>query len=329
MHRDRFLLPSARLLLGVSLLCTAGFRVSAADLPQGAVLHLSFEQAPATASGVTPDKSSLHNDGRVTGAKWNATGKQGGALEFGAANDFITIANHGSLNPKKLTLAVWFKTLKSDAVTRRIFDKRATRGYALSIAGDTKTTGSRGKLAFTINGRNTCFSDSILTDGSWHHAAAVFDGKDMSLYVDGQLQKGSCPCPEDISANLDDLTIGMNRTNPEDEEKNHGFDGLLDEVMIFNRALAADEIRGLVGTVDPNAPKPKFTKQQVAGRLRQLKLLFEEGLLTEKFYADRVAECEAAADSATSTTNASAATTTPTPPAKAPGKKGKSGKSAQ
>lgn len=40
------------------------------------------------------------------------------------------------------------------------------------------------------------------------------------------------------------------------------------------------------------APKPKFTKQQIAGRLRQLKLLYEEGLLTEDFYDTKVAECE-------------------------------------
>jgi hypothetical protein len=40
--------------------------------------------------------------------------------------------------------------------------------------------------------------------------------------------------------------------------------------------------------------KPKFSKQQVAGRLRQLKLLFEEGLLTDDFYDEKVAECEAA-----------------------------------
>lgn len=39
-------------------------------------------------------------------------------------------------------------------------------------------------------------------------------------------------------------------------------------------------------------PKPKFTKQQVVSRLRQLKLLYEEGLLTDEFYLDRVAECE-------------------------------------
>jgi len=47
-------------------------------------------------------------------------------------------------------------------------------------------------------------------------------------------------------------------------------------------------------SADPAAGKPKFTKQQVAGRLRQIKLLFEDGLLTDDFYARKVAECEAA-----------------------------------
>ena len=41
-------------------------------------------------------------------------------------------------------------------------------------------------------------------------------------------------------------------------------------------------------------PKPRFTKQQVAYRLRQLKRLFEDGLLTDDFYNEKVAECQAA-----------------------------------
>jgi len=40
--------------------------------------------------------------------------------------------------------------------------------------------------------------------------------------------------------------------------------------------------------------KFKFTKKQVAGRLRQLQLLFDEGLLTDEFYNEMVLECEAA-----------------------------------
>jgi hypothetical protein len=38
----------------------------------------------------------------------------------------------------------------------------------------------------------------------------------------------------------------------------------------------------------------KFTRSQVSGRLRMLKQLFEEGLLTNEFYLLKVAECEAA-----------------------------------
>lgn len=46
-------------------------------------------------------------------------------------------------------------------------------------------------------------------------------------------------------------------------------------------------------SADPAAP-PKFSKQQVASRLRQLNLLFEEGLLTDDFHHEKVVECEAA-----------------------------------
>jgi hypothetical protein len=48
-----------------------------------------------------------------------------------------------------------------------------------------------------------------------------------------------------------------------------------------------------VASTDPNAVKPKFTKQQVTYRLRQIKRLFDEGLLTESFNDRKIAECEA------------------------------------
>jgi arylamine N-acetyltransferase len=43
-----------------------------------------------------------------------------------------------------------------------------------------------------------------------------------------------------------------------------------------------------------NATKQSFSKQQIAGRLRQLGQLFQEGLLTDEFYGLKVAECNAA-----------------------------------
>lgn len=56
---------------------------------------------------------------------------------------------------------------------------------------------------------------------------------------------------------------------------------------------AAGETNVTVTAVAAAAAKPTFTKQQIAGRWRQLKRLFEEGLLTDEFYDAKVAECEA------------------------------------
>ena len=296
MKRDSFQLASARFALGLCLVWAAAYRAPAADLPKGLVLYFSFDQAAT--NGVVADLSSQKNAGQVSGAKWIAAGKQGGAYEFAPSNAFIRVANRGPLNMKKMTLAVWFKTAKADAAWRRILDKRSGRGYALSIAGDSPYNAqSRGRLAFHINGRFLCLSDNLVTDGAWHHGAATFDGAELDLYVDGVLQRQTTLCREEVAANLDDLTIGMNRTNPEPQEKNRSFDGVLDEVMVFDRALSSAEIRTLVAAVDPSIGKPKFTKQQVASRLRELKLLYEEGLLTDKFYDEKVAECEVAEES--------------------------------
>ena len=47
---------------------------------------------------------------------------------------------------------------------------------------------------------------------------------------------------------------------------------------------------------DDPRPKPKFFKGQVLGRIRQIKWLFEEGLLTDEFAERKLAECEAFRD---------------------------------
>ena len=54
------------------------------------------------------------------------------------------------------------------------------------------------------------------------------------------------------------------------------------------------ETNSTAGAMAGAAKKPLFTKKQVVSRLRDLKRLYEEGLLTDEFYWERVAECDAA-----------------------------------
>ena len=54
-------------------------------------------------------------------------------------------------------------------------------------------------------------------------------------------------------------------------------------------------VRAKVKAAEMQAKGQKFTKGQALGRVRQLRSLYDEGLLTDAFYGERVAECECAA----------------------------------
>ncbi len=292
--RDGLSVTAAGVAVGFWLAATAGMSAaaSAAEPPRGLVLYFSFDHPDA--GGLVADRSGQNHNGHASGARWNSAGKQGGGCLLSPGDSSIHVAGSRSSNVKQATFAVWFKTSRSDEIWRRILERRAGQGYAMGIGGGAMGQESRGKLAFSASGGKPCLSDSVVADGAWHHGAVTFDGENLRMYVDGQPQKQVIPCRAEIAAIADDLTIGMNRSRPSPREKGQSFDGMIDELMIFNRVLSAEEIKAMVSAVDPRAVKPKFTKQQVAGRLRQLRLLFEEGLLTEDFYARKVAECEVA-----------------------------------
>jgi hypothetical protein len=274
---------------GLWLATAAATGATAAEPPRGLVLHYSFDQ-PA-ASGLVVDRSGLDNNGRASGVQFIAAGKKEGGCEL-SPDGTIQVAGSPSASVKQATFALWLKTSRSDTTRQCILGVRSGQGYALEILGGAPAERSRGRLAFSLGGKS-CLSDLAVTDGNWHHVAAAFDGNLLRMYVDGQPQNQVTLCRTEVAALLNDLAIGAGRSGPPAKEKAQGLGGVLDELMIFNRALSMEEIRGLVSAVDASSLKPRFTRQQVAARLRELRMLYEEGLLTEDFYARKVAECEA------------------------------------
>jgi len=283
MKSDRFNISMFRVAAGLLLAFATGPNVPAADFPQGLMLHFNFDQAEA--GGVITDRTG-RNNGRVFGAKWTAMGKQGGACEFAATNSYIQVTNTLSLNMTQATFAVWFKTSRSDSLERFILDKRMDSGFALGIAGESKDYDGKGKLCFVVS-NNFCLSASTVADGLWHHGTATYDGENLKLYVDGKLQKQVVSWRGEIPANTNDMTIGLNRSNPTPQEKGQSFEGAIDDLMVFNHALSEAEIQVVIASV-----KPKFTKDQVARRLIELKELFDRGLILKDFYDRKVKECE-------------------------------------
>lgn len=281
--------PSA---LMVVLSFSTGTRALAADPPKGLVLHWNMDKSDT--AGAIADSSGQNNSGKASDASWTSTGKKGGGYDLTPDKSSIRVAGSPSLTLKQATFSIWFKVNKSDPNPRRLLNRGKDGSFSLRVGGDPKDAASQGKLVAWVDNRPACMSDKSVADGLWHNATVVCDGKELRLYVDGEPQKQVVPCAGSSVPGTGDLTIGLAKAGAPAAPGEQAIQGSVDEIMAFNRPLDAAEIKSMVTAIDPNPGKPKFTKSQVAGRLRQLKLLYEEGLLTDEFYAERVKECEVA-----------------------------------
>jgi hypothetical protein len=267
-----------------------------AELRQGLILYYGFDSEPLT--GNLADESGHGNTGLPVNVQWVKDGHQGGAAKFGLNDSYITVANNKELNPPHLTLAVWIKTSYKDRVWRRILDKKWDNGFAMSIGGvNEQNVRWNGKATLEIN-KHFFASDAVMCDGQWHHLVGTYDGTQQKLYVDGWLQRATASWSGAVAANPYDLTIGANRSNPDGAlgEIGASFKGVMDDVMMFNRALSTDEVQvlfksqGGVLAPQPAPPADNSTKPAAAERLKQVKQLFDQGLINKEDYDRKVKE---------------------------------------
>jgi len=276
---------------------------SSVDISSGLILHYDFDTEPV--DGKIPDKSGHGNDGQAVGVQWAADGHQGGAVLFGLTNSYITVPNNDDINPPHLTLAAWIKTSYQDWVWRRIFDKGVGQGYDLTMGGDYKGKSYRGQVYLELPHVSDTHTRIQLTDGNWHHVVGTFDGAVAKVYADGWLvgvQGHGTGIMTNTSYNL---TIGANRSNPDPAvgEVGASFNGMMDDVMMFNRALSDDEVQALFksqgGVLGPQPAQPQPQSRPSAGtpakpsaadRLKQLKQLFDQGLINQDEYDQKKKE---------------------------------------
>ena len=83
-------------------------------------------------------------------------------------------------------------------------------------------------------------SQSVVTDGQWHHVGFVWDGSYRSLYVDGiEVVKDTNILIQPLMSSNGDLYIGTSKNL----EAGTFFSGLIDDVRIYDKTLTAEQIQ--------------------------------------------------------------------------------------
>ena len=213
------------------------------SLPGGPVAYWRFNEGSGS---TTADSSGNGNTGAITGATWVSSSPDSTpALSFDGVNDCASVPGTAALNIQGTTLTIeaWIKREADSGGYERILDKENNStshdlGYYVQIS-------DADKLQFGFATSSTTFTyltgTTSVSVGTWHHIAAVYDGSQMRIYLDGVLD-GSKPQVGSIfgssATGTHPLNIGRLRYW---DSYYYGSQMLIDEVRIHNRALAPAE----------------------------------------------------------------------------------------
>jgi hypothetical protein len=220
----------------------------------GLVAAYSFDEGSGS---VVNDASGNAHTGTVTGATWVA-GKYGGALSFNGTNAHVALGSVGTFYQTGFTLQAWVRksTTKNDV---------AVLGTWTSSAGgpmiwvDHLAT----RYHLTLGGPLSNYLNSGLSPvaGQWQHLAATYDGTTARFYVDGVEVASRAVVAGTGSSDV--WRIGAYGAAP-----GNFFDGLIDNVRIYNRALGAGELQTDMNTpVGAEGPPPDTTPPTAPGTL--------------------------------------------------------------
>jgi Protein of unknown function (DUF4038)/Concanavalin A-like lectin/glucanases superfamily/Putative collagen-binding domain of a collagenase len=206
---------------------------AAVSAQRGLVAAYGFDEG---SGAQVADASGYGNGGSIANASWVDSGAYGGALSFNGSDAVVTIDDSPSLHLKgAMTLEAWVKpsTIRGD--WRDVVHKGDDAYYleASSYGGGLPAGGGSFKGG---GGDGQAFGDDKLATGEWSYLAVTYDGSMLRLYVNGE-EVASTPQSGMIVASQDPLQIGG------DHIFGQYFEGTIDEVRVYDVALAPDAIR--------------------------------------------------------------------------------------
>ncbi|MCX5637170.1 MAG: LamG domain-containing protein, partial [Planctomycetota bacterium] len=125
-----------------------------------------------------------------------------------------------------------------------------SRAYSLQVS----EAGVGLRVNSGVNTYDDLVSTGLVSLNKWHHIVATFRAGDAAIYIDGQLDNSGQMSVSSIMNDAQPLTVGGAWEYCGSDSFQGGQNGTIDEIMIYNRALSAQEVqqlyRGQYGT-DP------------------------------------------------------------------------------
>ena len=197
------------------------------------------------------DLSSFSLNGSLKGnASISGAGKYGDGLILDANGDYVYISADDSVLPSdELTISAWvkpvsdvsgdnYRTILGTFAQHQGIDKG---GYGFRMITQGANTSKLEFFYWNGSSYKTIVSNSTLPLGSWSLATTTYDGQTVKIYVNGQ-EDVSYSAPEGIIS-LDNLYIGV--LNFSTTGLVDYWNGSIDEVSMFRRSLATNEIKSL------------------------------------------------------------------------------------
>ncbi len=180
--------------------------------------------------------------GRGNNGIWNGnttanvtTGQFGNALAFDGVNDYVDIPNNVISTGSDMTIEAWFIT-KNNTIEQNILSNNNGGIGRFDFKATSINNGNAYLFIFIGNTSNFLFYGThIISNNVWNHAVAVRSNSYWFLYLNGSLDNSSVLTLNTIDISKD-LQIGGNPSLA------GYFNGSIDEVRIYNRALSASEI---------------------------------------------------------------------------------------
>jgi hypothetical protein len=192
------------------------------------------------------------------------SGYSGNSRDFESGDaDVIEMNDGGSTDVsganQAFSFACWVKAETVGTQSWYVLSKYDTgadqRQYALYI---NSTPAFQFNISYDGDNRGNCVGGTTISAGTWYHVACVYDDTDMRLYVNGSLDSNSSDNPLTFSSGIFDGTSKFALGGRYSSGAITGnYDGLIDEVIMFDRALSATEIEeiytdGIDGTKGSN-----------------------------------------------------------------------------